>query len=158
MCGVTDVNPPQSNPRQEDDLAEVSQRLRAKELPAEVRAAAEKELRRLKRMQPSQPEFTVLRNYLDWVLDLPWTNKSALVTSKAPPLKALKGMGMGKGTGKEGGLEEGAAGMEGVEVEPEAFDVARVEAQLEKDHYGLGKVKRRILEVSVGGMVVGGLG
>ena len=134
------ISPPNSS--QEDDLAEVAQRLRAKDLPAEVRAAAEKELRRLKRMQPSQPEFTVLRNYLDWVLDLPWTAKSALVTSKVPPLKALKGKG-GGGGGK--GPLVAAVGEEG--VESESFDVAAVEAQLEKDHYGLGKVKRRILEV-----------
>lgn len=138
---------------QEDDLAEVAQRLRAKDLPAEVRAAADKELRRLKRMQPSQPEFTVLRNYLDWVLDLPWTARSARVTSKAPPLKALKAAaegGKGKGKGKEQGQEQGQEPGEEQEREEEEeedeFDVVAVEAQLEKDHYGLGKVKRRILE------------
>jgi ATP-dependent Lon protease len=121
------------------------QRLRAKDLPSEVRAAADKELRRLKRMQPSQPEFTVLRNWIDWVLDLPWTARSALVTSKTPPLKALKAEGKGMGKGVEG-QDEQERDEEGEGEKEDAFDVAAVEAQLEKDHYGLGKVKRRILE------------
>ena len=59
-----------------DDLAELEAQLRAKRLPAPVHARAEKELRKLRRMSPLSPESTVGRNYLDWVLALPWHERS----------------------------------------------------------------------------------
>jgi len=52
-----------------DDLAE---KLGAVNLPEEVRKVAEKELRRLRSIQPSSPEYTVARTYLDWICELPW--------------------------------------------------------------------------------------
>lgn len=74
-------------------------------LPSEVKDKFSKELNRLSVMQPSNPEATVIRNYLDWILDIPWQKKSE---------------------------------------ENSDFSSARV--ILENSHYGLEKVKERILE------------
>ena len=86
-------------------MSELSDRIKKAELPKDVQKVAEKELRRLKRIQPQQPEHTVVRNYLDWLLDLPWSRSTE-----------------------------------------DRFEIARVREQLDLDHYGLEKVKRRILE------------
>jgi ATP-dependent Lon protease len=64
-----------------------------------------KELRKLKMMQPMSAEATVVRNYIDWVLGLPWDDKSE-----------------------------------------ENYDIDLAEKILDEDHYGLKKVKERILE------------
>ncbi|KAF9957480.1 hypothetical protein BGZ70_009497 [Mortierella alpina] len=74
-------------------------------LPAEVQKAADRELKRLKKMQPASSEYSVIRNYLDWLGDLPWTKSSE-----------------------------------------DILDVERARKQLNDDHHGLEKVKRRILE------------
>ena len=42
------------------------------ELPEDVQKVADKELRRLRTIQPSSPEHTVIRTYLEWLADLPW--------------------------------------------------------------------------------------
>jgi ATP-dependent Lon protease len=55
---------------------ELQQRLEARGLPPEVKAKSEKELKRLARMQPLSPESAVLRTYLEWVADLPWSERS----------------------------------------------------------------------------------
>ena len=59
-----------------DDLAfeidEMREQLRATEMPDKAKQAAEKELKRLSKMQSFSPESTVSRNYLDWLLNLPW--------------------------------------------------------------------------------------
>jgi ATP-dependent Lon protease len=65
----------------------------------------EKELVRLERITPSSPEYTVSRNYIDWILDLPW-----------------------------------------IEATADTLDLAKAEADLDHDHYGLKKIKKRILE------------
>ncbi|AEB12166.1 endopeptidase La [Marinithermus hydrothermalis] len=60
----------------EDLLAEVDElreRIEAKGMPEAVKEKALKELRRLERMQPGSPEATVVRTYLDWLLDVPWS-------------------------------------------------------------------------------------
>jgi ATP-dependent Lon protease len=87
------------------DLAEVEKQVTAAGMPAEVAEHVKKELNRLKRMQEASPEYGMVRNYLDWIVALPW--------SKA---------------------------------DPEDIDIARARAVLDEDHYGLEKVKRRILE------------
>jgi ATP-dependent Lon protease len=56
---------------------ELEERLEARRLPAEVKARCEKELKRLGRMQPLSPESAVLRTYLEWIADLPWSERSA---------------------------------------------------------------------------------
>ena len=62
-------------------------RLEAADLPEEVRAAAERELRRLDAMGPGQAESNVIRTYLEWVLDLPW-NVRAEVTGDIDAVSA----------------------------------------------------------------------
>lgn len=57
-------------------VRELEQRLKEKDIPDEVRAKAEKELARLSRLQPISPESGVLRTYLEWIADLPWSEKS----------------------------------------------------------------------------------
>ncbi|MDO5037443.1 MAG: endopeptidase La [Tissierellia bacterium] len=51
---------------------EYADRLKEKDLPQETRDKAEKELRRLKKMNSQSPEYSVITSYLDWILDLPW--------------------------------------------------------------------------------------
>ncbi len=87
------------------ELQELEEALRGKRLSEEARDKAQKELRKLKMMQPMSAEATVVRHYLDWILALPWGEKS-----------------------------------------PENKDIAEAERVLDEDHYGLDKVKERILE------------
>ena len=54
------------------EAAELEKRLDEKVMSDESRERVVKELRKLKQMQPSSAEYTVVRNYVDWVLDLPW--------------------------------------------------------------------------------------
>src|SRR5215208_6907567 len=59
-----------------DDLAELEAQLSAKRLPEAAQARAWRELRKLRRTSPLSPESAVARNYLDWVVSLPWTERS----------------------------------------------------------------------------------
>ncbi len=59
-----------------DDMAELEASISKKKLPAYVRAKAEKEFRKLRQMPPMSAETTVVRNYLDAILNLPWRKKS----------------------------------------------------------------------------------
>ncbi|MDR3120014.1 MAG: endopeptidase La, partial [Clostridiales bacterium] len=87
------------------EVEEYREKLAAKNLPEEVAQKAEKELDRLSKMMPGFAETTVVRNYLDWLIDLPWTEKTE-----------------------------------------ESRDISAAERILAEDHYGLEKVKERILE------------
>ncbi|NUQ19881.1 MAG: endopeptidase La [Gemmatimonadaceae bacterium] len=60
-----------------DDLTELEAQLAAKSLPEPVRARALRELRRLRRMSPMSPESTVARGFLDWVVALPWSERTS---------------------------------------------------------------------------------
>ncbi|MBL8974542.1 MAG: LON peptidase substrate-binding domain-containing protein, partial [Myxococcales bacterium] len=91
----------------ERGLHELEQRLSALELPDEARAAANRELGRLRRMHPQSGEAAIARTYLEWIADLPWG--------------------------------PGAAS-------PDTLDIPRARALLELHHYGLEKVKKRVLE------------
>ncbi|MEA1942814.1 MAG: endopeptidase La [Pseudomonadota bacterium] len=88
-----------------EELAELEQRLNEAKLPKEARAKADAEFKKLRQMSPMSAEATVVRNYLDWILALPWNKR-----------KRLKN------------------------------DLDRAEGVLEDDHYGLEKVKERIIE------------
>ena len=88
-----------------NEIQEITKKLEEKKLTEEARKKIEKEIKKLKMMAPMSAESTVVRNYIDWVLALPWNEKKETTNS----------------------LKES-------------------EAILEEDHYGLKKVKERILE------------
>merc|ERR1711916_165603 len=88
-----------------NELAELEEKIKTKELTEEASARLAKELKKLKMMQPMSAEATVVRNYIDWVLALPWQHKSK-----------------------------------------ENYDIDLAEQILNEDHFGLKKVKERILE------------
>jgi ATP-dependent Lon protease len=60
---------------EQDRVSELRARLEAKELPDEVRKVAERELRRLEGMSLHQPEANVLLTYLEWIAELPWSER-----------------------------------------------------------------------------------
>jgi len=57
---------------QKNEVGELEEQLAAKKMPEEARERTEKELKKLKQMAPMAAEATVVRNYIDWMLDLPW--------------------------------------------------------------------------------------
>ncbi|MCB9682011.1 MAG: endopeptidase La [Alphaproteobacteria bacterium] len=63
-----------------DDLDDLTRQLAEKELTDEARTRAERELRRLSQMNPMSAEATVVRNYLDWLLALPWVERAEVRT------------------------------------------------------------------------------
>ncbi|HSD95341.1 MAG TPA: endopeptidase La [Syntrophales bacterium] len=87
------------------EIEELEKRLKGKKLSEEAQKKVKHEIKKLKMMSPMSAEATVVRNYIDWLLDMPWNEKTE-----------------NKHTMKES------------------------EAILEEDHYGLKKVKERILE------------
>ncbi|GGY49169.1 endopeptidase La [Parvularcula lutaonensis] len=88
-----------------DELSELEERIAKTKLSKEARAKAEAELKKLRQMSPMSAESTVVRNYLDWLLSIPWGSKNKL--------KA---------------------------------DLDKAQEVLDRDHYGLEKVKERIIE------------
>ncbi|MBU0672089.1 MAG: endopeptidase La [Candidatus Margulisbacteria bacterium] len=87
------------------ELTEYNKKIREAKLPAEVKEKAAKELDRLNHMPAMGSEASVIRTYLDWLIELPWKKKTK---SK--------------------------------------LDISEVEKILNEDHFGLDKVKERILE------------
>ena len=87
------------------DLEELEKKIAAAKMPKEALAKAQSELKKLKLMSPMSAEATVVRNYIDTLVGLPWKKKSKVNN-----------------------------------------DLANAEKVLESDHYGLDKVKERILE------------
>lgn len=69
----------------EDDIDELEHRLKEADLPDEVRKKAEQELKKLKMMPPASSESSVVRNYIEWILDTPWnaTTKVSINLDKA---------------------------------------------------------------------------
>ena len=92
------------NPRQEDVLKLVK-RAKSKKWPASIKEAFDKEINKVKRINPQVAEYSVTLNYLELLLDLPWE-----------------------------------------EYTEDNFDLKNVKKVLDKDHFGLQKVKERILE------------
>ncbi len=60
---------------QKNEVGELEEQLAAKEMPEEARERTEKELKKLKQMSPMAAEATVVRNYIDWMLALPWDER-----------------------------------------------------------------------------------
>ena len=89
----------------QNELDELAERIKATKFSKEARDKAEGELKKLRSMSPMSAEATVVRNYLDWLLSLPWGVKSRVKK-----------------------------------------DLNAAEAVLDADHYGLEKVKERIVE------------
>ena len=87
------------------ELEELKKAIAEADMPAEAQEQALRELARLERMPDGAAEYSMTRNYLDWLIAMPW--------SKA---------------------------------DTEQLDIERARAILDEDHYGLDKVKRRILE------------
>ncbi|MBQ7585748.1 MAG: endopeptidase La [Desulfovibrionaceae bacterium] len=56
------------------EAVELEQKIKAKNMPEEATERAMSELRKLRAMQPAAAEYTVVRNYIDWIIDLPWNN------------------------------------------------------------------------------------
>ena len=88
-----------------DDMAELEARIKDTKLSKEARDKATAELKKLRAMSPMSAEATVVRNYLDWLLSLPWGKRSKIKK-----------------------------------------DLPAAQAMLDSDHYGLEKVKERIVE------------
>ncbi len=88
-----------------EELAELKEKIEEAGLPKEARERADQELKRLEQMPPVSAESTVSRNYIDWLVKVPWTKKSR-----------------------------------------ELRDLVKAEEFLNADHYGLDKIKERILE------------
>ena len=88
-----------------DEIMDLEKRIRKTRLSKEARTKAEAEVKKLRNMSPMSAESTVVRNYLDWLLSVPWGK------AKQKPI-----------------------------------DLVKAEEILEEDHFGLEKVKERIVE------------
>ena len=89
----------------EDEIKEYEAKIKKSGMPKVAFDKAKKELKKLSQMNPNNPENAYVRNYLDWLCDMPWTKVSL-----------------------------------------NNISIAKAQKILERDHYGLGKVKERILE------------
>ncbi|MEM8554277.1 MAG: endopeptidase La [Pseudomonadota bacterium] len=88
-----------------NELAELEEKIEATKLSKEAREKADAEVKKLRNMSPMSAEATVVRNYLDWMLSIPWGTKSRVKK-----------------------------------------DLGKAQKVLDDDHYGLEKVKERIVE------------
>lgn len=73
----------------ENEKLELEEKIKAKGMPAEVEEKALKELTRMSRMQSSSPDYNVIRNYLDWLLDLEWQKCTEDTEKLADAVKIL---------------------------------------------------------------------
>ena len=88
-----------------DEAGEIEERIKKTKLSKEAREKAQQELKKLRSMSPMSAEATVVRNYLDWLLAIPWKKRSKI-----------------------------------------RRDLDRAQRVLDEDHYGLEKIKERIVE------------
>ena len=88
-----------------NELADLEGRIARAGMPKEAREKATSELNKLKMMSPMSAEATVVRNYIDWLVKVPWKKRTKIIK-----------------------------------------DIARAEQVLDEDHFGLEKVKERIVE------------
>ena len=71
------------------EIAELEEKLQSKGLSEEARAKVDKEIKKLKMMPPMSAEMTVVRNYIEWILALPWGEKSEVKTDLVEAEKIL---------------------------------------------------------------------
>ncbi len=90
---------------EKDEVNNLKNKIEAAGMPKEVKEKAVKELNRMAKMPPFNPEVSYLRTYLDWMVELPWSKKTK-----------------------------------------EKINLKEAEKILDQDHYGLPKVKERIIE------------
>jgi ATP-dependent Lon protease len=90
---------------QTEEIQELEERIAKAELPDETRSKAEKELTRLRSMPPASPEVSVIRTYLEWLLDLPWTESTSDNLDIAAVAKTLDANHYGLPKAKERILE-----------------------------------------------------
>tara|TARA_B100000929_G_scaffold290671_1_gene285317 strand:+ start:4690 stop:7071 length:2382 start_codon:yes stop_codon:yes gene_type:complete len=88
-----------------DEISNLNKSITKAKMTKEAQNKCLSELKKLKGMSPMSAEATVVRNYLDWMIDLPWSNKSKIIS-----------------------------------------DLNSAQKVLDEDHYGLAKVKERIIE------------
>ncbi len=100
-----DSNSPAFAEEGKDEIAELEKKIAETKLTAEAKEKALAELKKLRNMSPMSAEATVIRNYLDWLLDIPWKKRSKIKQ-----------------------------------------DIDLAEKTLDDDHYGLEKVKERVIE------------
>lgn len=100
----------------DDEIASIERQIRLKDMPQHARDKALAEVRRLRMMPPMSAEATVIRNYVDWFLALPWN-----------------------------------------EVSQDKKDIVKAQQILDEDHFGLDKVKERILEYLAVQQLVGSI-
>jgi len=74
---LKEINKELGKDKVEDEFGELEKQIAQKNPPAEVLAKAGKEISRLRKLQPLSPEAGVLRGYLEWISDLPWSNYSS---------------------------------------------------------------------------------
>ncbi len=88
-----------------DELSELEEKIKKTKLSKEARERAQTEFKKLRQMSPMSAEATVVRNYLDWLLEIPWETQTRIKK-----------------------------------------DLKKAEKILNEDHYGLEKIKERIIE------------
>lgn len=94
--------------REEDpqiEVANLEEKLLALDMPEDARAKALGEVKKLRLMQPSTQEYTVVRNYIDWILDLPWNRQKEIEIDIARARQILDGAHYGLEKAKERILE-----------------------------------------------------
>src|SRR5262249_26981137 len=89
----------------QEEAAALREKLAKAELPEDVRKEAERELGRLEKLNPQQPDYSVIRTWLEYVIELPWNKRS-----------------------------------------DDTLDLPKAREVLDEDHYGIPKVKERIIE------------
>jgi ATP-dependent Lon protease len=89
----------------QEEFEELKRKIKQARMPTEVEVVAYKELKKMSRMNPGAAEYTVSRTYVDWLIDIPWSESTE-----------------------------------------DILDIARANEILDEDHFGLEKVKTRILE------------
>lgn len=108
LPGVGGMGPPSDEDQEPNEMDELKKKLDAAKMTPEAAKAADRELRRLKKMSPASAEYQVMRNYLENLADIPWS--------------AVTADHLGSDT------------------------LPRARQQFDDDHYGLERVKKRLLE------------
>lgn len=88
-----------------EEVKEYKAKIKAANMPREVKERAEKELKRLSQLSPNNPEGGYVRNYLDWLCDMPWSKASANNVSMSKAFKILENDHYGIDKAKERILE-----------------------------------------------------